>query len=405
MMRTVLWLCLALQVLAAGGPQLQAADLWVEVATLTGERLTGRLRTWTAERIEVEAQTPHDIPVAETLSIRFPRHSRRIIAGRSVVLMNGDRFAADPVRCIEDRLTAAWSQAPLRPALEFPLETVAGLLLEPPAVAADFRETLADVQRAAAGEDTVRLIAGDQLRGEFQQLEGGLLEFHTAVGPLKLDRTRVRWLALDPELGSFPKSAGNRWMVFLTDGTRLTATSCQPRADLTVQFQLPVGGRVIVPWHEIVRLQQVTERVVPLSERTPAAVEYQPYLSGVQDLVRDRSLRKSPLLVRGEEFAFGLGVRSRMAVQYDLKPGDGWFQTGVAIDDASEGAGSVRFRVELDGQVVWSSGEVTGQSPLVDTGRIDLHGARRLSLIADYGERGDVGDLADWCDPLLIRDQ
>jgi hypothetical protein len=249
----------------------------------------------------------------------------------------------------------------------------------------------------------VRLMAGDELTGEFVQLEHGLLELRAAVGTLKLDRSRVRWVALDPELGSSPDLPATKWVAFLTDGSRITATDCRPGADFTVQLTLAVGGRVVIPWHEVARVVRLSERTALLSERTPALVDYRPYLDGRQELSTDRSVRGSPLLIRGEEFADGLGLRSRTAVTYDLEPGDRWFESVVGIDDAADGAGSARFRVELDGEIVWTSAELTGRSPPVSVPRIDLQDRRRLTLVVDFGERGDVGDLADWCEPLVIR--
>ncbi|MDZ4687944.1 MAG: NPCBM/NEW2 domain-containing protein [Planctomycetaceae bacterium] len=382
---------------------LSAAETWVDVTTLSGERVAGSLKSWEATRLVVESETAHEVPTAEILSIRFPRHVRRLSTGRCVVLVNGDRFAADPVRSRDEQLTATWTHAPLRPELSFPLEHVAALVFAAPPGPAEFGDTLATLHRATTGTDTVRLIAGDHLTGEFQQLDGGLLELNAAVGPLKLDRSRVRWLALDPELGSFPKPASIRWIAYLTDGSRITAADCQPRPDLTVQLSLAGGGRIVIPRHEISRLQQITERITPLSQRAPQEVKQQPYLSGRQELARDRSVQGSPLFVRGEEFAFGLGMRSRMSASYDIATGDRWFQTGVAIDDAAGGRGSVRFRIELDGVEVWASPEVTGHSELIAAPRIDLTGRRLLTLSVEFGERGDVGDLADWCDPLLIR--
>jgi hypothetical protein len=401
MMRLLLLLSVWLG--AVGTTASTAAETWVEATTLSGERIAGRLQSWTAERLVIDGETSsRPLPTTDLLTLRFPRHPRQL-ATRCVVLVNGDRFAVLPTRARDDELTASWLRAPLRPSLVIPLETVSGWMFEAPAAVADFRETLATLQRTARGVDTVRLMAGDELTGEFVQLEHGLLELRAAVGTLKLDRSRVRWVALDPELGSSPDLPATKWVAFLTDGSRITATDCRPGADFTVQLTLAVGGRVVIPWHEVARVVRLSERTALLSERTPALVDYRPYLDGRQELSTDRSVRGSPLLIRGEEFADGLGLRSRTAVTYDLEPGDRWFESVVGIDDAADGAGSARFRVELDGEIVWTSAELTGRSPPVSVPRIDLQDRRRLTLVVDFGERGDVGDLADWCEPLVIR--
>jgi hypothetical protein len=63
----------------------------------------------------------------------------------------------------------------------------------------------------------------------------------------------------------------------------------------------------------------------------------------------------------------------------------------------------VIFAVELDGRRVFSSDLLTGKSPAVPIKPIDVTGKQRLTLIVDYGQFGDIQDLADWCDAVLIK--
>jgi hypothetical protein len=52
---------------------------------------------------------------------------------------------------------------------------------------------------------------------------------------------------------------------------------------------------------------------------------------------------------------------------------------------------------------VYASPTQTGGSPALFIGPIDVSGKKRLTLIVDFGERGDVQDHADWCDPVLVE--
>lgn len=393
-----------LGVLALLSSSTAAAETWVDVTTSAFDHVVGAIQHWDADRIVIAGQPQTTIAVAEIVSIRFPRQPQRTALGASVILTNGDRFAAEAVRVRDEQVTATWVCAPLRPELSVPLEAVSAIVCAAPPGRVDALQLLAQLQRRPAGTDTVRLMAGDQLTGEFQQLEGGLLQIQAAVGPLKLDRRRVQWLALDPELAADLPSPPDRWLAYLIDGSRLTALTCVPRPDFTIQLSPLVGKPVIVPWHEIVRLQHITPRQELLSDRPPLEETYQPYLGGTVARERDRSAAGSPLQMRGEEFAHGLGWRSRSAVTYAIEPEHRWFHSSVGIDDAAGGQGSARFRVELDGREVWASGEVTGRAERRETPRIDVRGHRRISLLVEFGERGDVGDLADWCDPMLTRD-
>lgn len=399
------WLVVAgMAILLGGFPgPLSAAETIVEVTTLSNDRIIGPIRTWDSARLVIGGDQSREILIADLLSLRFPRHQRRATFGPCVLLVNGDRFAAEDVRTRDEQLIASWTHAPLRKELTLPLEAVSAVVFTSSPGRGESLGLLAGLSKIATGADAVQLIAGDRLTGEFQQLDGGFIEFAAAVGPLKLDRSRVKWLALDPQLGSLPDVPATRWIAFLTDGSRITASQCQPRDDFTLQMTPLFGGIVAVPWHDLVRLQPITPRIEPLSERQAIAESYQPYLDGDQTLALDQSVAGSPLTVLGEEFATGLGMRSRMTTTYTLQPGDRRFRSTVGLDDAAAGEGSVRFRIDLDGRAAWTSPLITGQTDATETPLIDLSGARRLTLIVEFGERGDVGDLADWCDPVILR--
>jgi hypothetical protein len=390
-------------VLLLGSTATPAAEMWVDVTSLTHEHVQGALQKWDEQQLVVAGDTNVTIPTSDLITVRFPRHVRRQPPTKFVVLVNGDRVAADAVRVHDEQLTATWVQAPLRKELQVPLEQVAATIFAAPPGRREALSLLAEVGRVREGHDTVRLMSGDQLTGEFTGLAGGLVEFAAAVGPLKLDRSRVRWLALDPDLAAAVSLPDQYWTVFLTDGSRLTVRSCVPQADFTVLLTPLVGGPVTVPWYEIQRLQHRTQQWESLADREPLEERYQPYLEGQSLRQQNRSAAGSPMQLRGEEFATGLGVRSQTTVTYAIDSKDQWFQTTVGLDDAAGDHGSVRFRIALDGREVWTSDLVTSRRERLETPRIEVRGSRRLSLIVDYGERGDIGDLADWCDPFVVR--
>ena len=163
-------------------------------------------------------------------------------------------------------------------------------------------------------------------------------------------------------------------------------------------------GKVAMPVSAVVACQLFGDRLIPITDYEPAKVEYTPYFSATWPLVRNANVQHGPLTLRGTEFSSGLGMHSRMAVTYQLRGIEREFQATVGIDDAAKGRGSVIFAVELDGQRVWTSPELTGKSPATNIGKIDLRGGKQLTLLVDFGELADVLDYADWCDALLILD-
>jgi hypothetical protein len=80
----------------------------------------------------------------------------------------------------------------------------------------------------------------------------------------------------------------------------------------------------------------------------------------------------------------------------------------LAIDDATDGGGSVVFRVLCDGtdggwRDAYRSPTIRGGDPPLPID-IDLTGAKRLVLIVEFADRGDQLDHANWLDARLIPD-
>ncbi len=378
-----------------------AAEPEVCVIRADGTEVCGAFQSWTAEGLTVLATTPQTIAVDDLDELRFPRAKRRSHTSDWVVLGTGDRFPLTVQRLADDVLTAGWSKSSRRPELAFPLENVAAIVRQMPAAASIQRDWLGALQQLPTGKDSVRLVVGEDLTGEFSAWENGLVQWRGSLGAIQLDLQRVRWIRFDPDLTTIPEPPALWWAVHLVDGTRFTATACQPRPDQSVEWTLPVGGVLTVPRHEIVKATRWSPRRRPLSQRELEKTEFTPYLSGKRAIISDRSVHQAPLALRGEEFSRGLGMQSRTIVEYRLQPGDSVFRATVGIDDVAEGKGSARFSVRVDDREVWESGELTGRSPAVRLPSIALDAARTLTLTVDFGEYGDVGDFADWCDASI----
>lgn len=384
----------------------------VEVVSVSGEVVRGALETWTAEQLRLAAPTGGTWPVEQLFRLTFPEHTVRPVEGDWLILANGDRLALSVQQIRDDRVTA--ERVPLPPAVRLsqplltrwagPLESVAALVFQLPASSAVRRQWLTELNNLPAGQDVLQFLTGERLTGELTELEGLQIGWSAPFGATTLDRRRVRWLRLDPELASFPPRQAPFWWVWLTDGSRLTVTAVRPGPNQDVELTLPLGDVVRLPWNGIWRLQHMTRRHEPLSSRQPLATTYTPYLAGRRTLQVDRNVLGGPLMVRGEESAVGLGMCSAMTATYAVQPGDETFRAAVGIDDAAEGRGSARFRIWLDDRLVWESEEVTGRMPRLECPPVALRGARVLKLEVAFGAWGDVADYANWCDALVLRE-
>jgi len=395
---TVLWFgCL-------GAAQVLAGEVVTVVEAEGGAGQRVMLGAWTSERLTIEGDARRELPLDEVVSLQFDRKPVVFPGGESLVLLaNGDRLVARPTAISDDVLTATWKRGASQSDLKLPLETVAALVFDLPAAKTDRQRLLADLQTLPPGGDIVLLVNGDRTQGEFEKLDGAFVELKGTAGPLKLDRSRVRAIRFNPELTSALKVEGRRLAISLVDGSRLTATSAELRGS-ELKLTTPTKQALTLPLASIVSCHVYGSRVIPLADREPTEVSFVPYLAARWPLIENANVLHGPLSLRGTEYVSGLGMHSRMSVTYALSGGEREFRATVGLDDCANGAGSVRFAIELDGKRTWTSDELTGRSAPLDIPPVAVRGAKRLTLLVDFGQKADVSDYADWCDAVLITE-
>jgi len=107
-----------------------------------------------------------------------------------------------------------------------------------------------------------------------------------------------------------------------------------------------------------------------------------------------------PLTLHGVRYPHGLGTHANSVFNIDLAGSARQFIAMVGIDDETQGAGSVDFRVIVDGKTVADSGlRRGGESPILLTA--DLTGGHRLTLRVDNGGDTNADDHADWAGALI----
>jgi hypothetical protein len=75
----------------------------------------------------------------------------------------------------------------------------------------------------------------------------------------------------------------------------------------------------------------------------------------------------------------------------------------LGIDDAAGNQGSALCTVIVDEKVVFSSPPLRGGRPPVQIPALDLAQAKQLKIVIEFGEEGDVLDLVDLCDAVLVK--
>ena len=118
---------------------------------------------------------------------------------------------------------------------------------------------------------------------------------------------------------------------------------------------------------------------------------------------RDRAVDGRPLRVGGREFSKGLGMHSRSTATFDLAGKYRSFAATIGFDDTATGPGTVACAVEVDGKRLFDIASLSRTSGSTQLPMIELAGAKRLTLIVDFGNLGDVQDRLNWCDAVLLK--
>ena len=381
-----------------------AGTVTVTVTDISETKATGQLRTWSADQLVIASTEEYQFRQSDIRSIAFEHESLPSTKNEATVwLSSGDRINARSVGVGNDLLSVSWPVLGEALITRIPLEEVVAMILDCPATTTDRLRLISDFETLPAGSDLVLLKNGDRLMGEVDRLDAAFVELKVAGKPLKIDRSRVRAIRLNPELITVKRPTARRTVLTLTDGSRLTASQIELKGDV-LNFKSSGLGNVALPVSAVATCRLFGDRLIPLTDYEPAKVEYTPYFSAKWPLVRNANVLHGPLMLRETEFVTGLGMHSRMAATYELRGIEREFQATVGIDDVAKGAGSVVFAVELDGRRIWTSPELTGQSPATSVEKIDLRGGKQLTLLVEFGELADVSDYADWCDAVLILD-
>jgi len=110
-----------------------------------------------------------------------------------------------------------------------------------------------------------------------------------------------------------------------------------------------------------------------------------------------RSVKGTPLRLGGKQYERGVGMRPPGLFAFELAGGSRRFVATVGVDDEAKDRGSVEFKIEADGKLLWASGVLRGGGAAKPVD-LDLAGVKMLKLIITDAGDGSGGDYADWAD-------
>ncbi len=388
-------------VLVAGEPR-------VTVLNADGHETSGSLQAISHESVRIGEQTA-GLQWSDVVWLRF-EHVENVLhgpRGSAIWLANGDRLIARGTAIEDEQLRAAWREFPEWPEFALPLESVRGLSLSLPHSRERRDELAAWLFDRKEQRDELRLLNGDVSSGEVAKWREGTISVKTTGREVTLPIADVRVIAFNPELLTLPEPKELCWLVSLRDGSRITLLASKSRvAGTTLKAAHVSGVAWDIPLDAIFEMRVLRGRGVFLSDLAPIESRQTPFLPGAREwpLQRDRSVAGRPLRLCGREFPKGLGMHSRSRVTYDLAGKYRVFHAIVGLDDATVGAGTASCAVEVDGRRVFEESALSRPKGAKRLPVIDVSGAKRLTLVVDFGELGDSQDHVDWCDAVLLRE-
>ena len=322
-----------------------------------------------------------------------------------------------------------------------PWEHLRALLVRPSSHAAARDLFAAELTSHADDCDLLVLRNGDRFAGTLIGMQPRQVSFEAELGELELPLDQIAGIALNPTLLATPPSAQLRVVVGLADGSYLpitrveavTATSDaaqknaaqasgataeqrggdagdgpQRTADEqpapTRRLKLTAGDdrSVVAPLEQIVLLQTFGGRAVYVSDLEVESFRHVPFLSLSWPYELDRNVLGSRLQSAGQVYFKGVGVHSASRLTFNAEGAYRRLAGSLALDDAAGTRGSVVFRVFADGQQRFASSVCRGGEQPVPFS-VDIRGARQISLVVDFADRGDESDYANWLDVHLVR--
>jgi hypothetical protein len=386
----------------AGSAGAASSDPVFKALLLDGRTLSGRVvRLDSAAVTLVSAEgAKHELPLDRLLKLTHESAASLAPLDRShLILPDGDCLMRVVVGSSTE--TALEVQSDALGKLEVPLESLVGLILKPP-TDSDELDALSDrVRSEPRSSEVVWLMNGDRLTGGFLGLDDKIIKIQVDGKPVDVDRTGALAVGFAAAIAGYPRPKQGFLELTLKDGTRVGVGDAK-LDEGNVAARTRFGQSIRVPLSELVSVHSKSSSITYLSERTPYRIKYFSYVGPTREVRSDRTVDGHPFQLAGQTYDRGLGAQSRTFLVYALEPGDRRFQALVGVDERAGPLGSVVFRVLVDSQERFKSPPLTDRDPprSID---VDVSGGKFLILATDFGDRGDVRDLADWVEARLIR--
>jgi hypothetical protein len=385
------------------GSSTDGADPSFKALLIDGREVAGRIVSFADAKVTIATKGANKEALPFHQVVKLTREMPGAIAagesGQAVLLGDGDRLMRASIGTATDASVEIRSE--LLGKLDVPLDSVLGFVVSATSQAVEFEMLLERIRTEARTSEVLWLNNGDRLDGSFLGMDERNVKLQVDKKALDIDRAGVVAIGFDPKLLNYPLPGGPFLEATLGDGTKLGLTAIK-LVEGNIQATSRFGKPVRFALSELARLCSRSDSVVYLSGRAPARTQYEEYVGPTLPFRSDRAVDGLPIRLAGQTYDRGIGTQSRTLLAYWIQPGDRRFQALIGVDERAGPLGSVVFRVFIDRQERFKSPPMTDRDPpkALD---IDLAGGKILILATEFGDRGNVRDLADWAEARIIR--
>ena len=369
-------------------PLIECAD--VELLSTKG-RFTGTILASTNALALKTSKGQMTFPLDELVEIRFGKKPIEDYYERGIRLHNGDRLSGVISKLEKEKLNVVTDLFGL---VAVPLTPLAGC---------DFRRT--QIRHTKTSRKThVRLANGDALAGTLRWLDHANIGVKSSLGLVNVERMRAVGITF-ANSNRAPRPEGLLAVVRFRSGDRVTGRWSAFKEE-QLYLTLPAIGEVHFPVAAVTAVLFTGGKSSFLSDMKEASHESGTFVPGglPRHFGKDMSWGGAPIMMGGRRFEKGISQHSRSKLTYSLDGKSRTFHAIVGIDDevsVMPGTGDAICQVFVDG--VKKFEQRVRQSEKFIEVNVEVSGAKKISLVTEFGEGGDTGDRVNWAMARIAR--
>lgn len=378
------------------------------LTSLDGQSVVGVVDAWREGHLKVtSAAGEQSIPTDSLLDVAWTREEQPA-PQRRVELIDGSQVAFEEFTVAQRVATFKTSLAP-KP-VKISTDKIARIELV--AASDALHAVLAEIEQKQPAGDTLVVLkrdgeAMDYLSGMLREVTPQQADFEWDGERVPVKLTKLAAIVFYQAKQSTLPEATCR--LTLANGTTIAVLQTTLKEN-ELEVRSVAGVELRIPFNQVTRIDFSSGKITYLSELKPSGMRWTPQVALPKNAATilghgsprmNQSFGGSPLSLLWNDdpsparrevrtYQRGMALRSRTEMTYLIPKGMSRFMATAGIDPSSANQGNVRLEIRGDDQVLWE-GTIDGGAPpsAID---VELHAARRLQLVVDYGENLDYGD-------------